>query len=148
MRIQIDIPINICDNLGCKNFLMNQNRLQIFTLNYIIYCYLKLVDFIKEQSTSRSCSYQPITVLWLHIYKSVTVFRYILNTVHPPIETVVNCLDILIRLARDSEFVVNRILTCNGLLDGIMKHYFPIVLNPGKNANYFLTLKGAKFSFR
>lgn len=64
-------------------------------------------------------------------------FRYIINTVHPPIETIAYCIDILIRLARDSDYIVNKILSSEGLLDCITKNFLPIVLHPGKNIVYF-----------
>ncbi|KAJ8975452.1 hypothetical protein NQ317_000701 [Molorchus minor] len=48
---------------------------------------------------------------------------YIINTVKPSVETIVYCMDILIRLARDSELVLKRIINCEGLLDSITKYF-------------------------
>ncbi|XP_066141254.1 RNA polymerase II-associated protein 1 [Euwallacea fornicatus] len=53
--------------------------------------------------------------------------RYIINTVKPPFETVIYCIELLIRLARDSEFIVNKIFHCEGLLSGILKYFLPPV---------------------
>lgn len=49
--------------------------------------------------------------------------RYIINTVKPPIETAVYCLEILIRLARDSEFVLKKLYTCENLISCVITTY-------------------------
>lgn len=41
-------------------------------------------------------------------------------------------MDILTRLARDSDFIVDKILSSEGLLDSVIKNFVPLVLNPGK----------------
>ncbi|XP_066248015.1 RNA polymerase II-associated protein 1 isoform X2 [Euwallacea similis] len=51
--------------------------------------------------------------------------RYIINIIKPPLETVIYCIELLIRLARDSEFIVNKILHCEGLLSSILKYFLP-----------------------
>ncbi|KAJ8946888.1 hypothetical protein NQ318_008244 [Aromia moschata] len=58
-----------------------------------------------------------------------TRIRYIINTVKPSLETVVYCMDILIRLARDSELVYMKILNCEGLIDSIVKYFVPKVFH-------------------
>ncbi|XP_023028847.1 RNA polymerase II-associated protein 1 isoform X2 [Leptinotarsa decemlineata] len=57
----------------------------------------------------------------------LTRIRYIINTVKPPLETIVYCLDILIRLARDSEFVLMKIFNCEDLMNSITKNFVPEV---------------------
>lgn len=49
--------------------------------------------------------------------------RYILNSVEPPLETVVYCLEILTRIARDSDFIVMRMYSCEGLISHIIQKY-------------------------
>ncbi|KAJ8961047.1 hypothetical protein NQ314_005976 [Rhamnusium bicolor] len=59
----------------------------------------------------------------------LTRIRYIINTVKPSLETIVYCMDILIRMARDSELVLLKIFACEGLIESITKHFVPTVLN-------------------
>ncbi|CAH1115181.1 unnamed protein product [Psylliodes chrysocephalus] len=64
----------------------------------------------------------------------LTRIRYIINTVKPPLETIVYCMDILIRLARDSEFILNKILECESLIENIISNFIPQVFNQDKNS--------------
>lgn len=47
-------------------------------------------------------------------------------------ETIVYCLEILIRMARDSDFIVKLIFNCESLLESILKHFVPAVFRLGK----------------
>lgn len=51
--------------------------------------------------------------------------RYVINTVKPSLETVIYCVEILIRLGRDSEFIINKILQTEGLLSGLVASFLP-----------------------
>ncbi|CAH1966199.1 unnamed protein product [Acanthoscelides obtectus] len=71
----------------------------------------------------------------------LTRIRYIINTVKPPLETIVYCMDILIRMARDSEFLLSQIFDCDGLLKSIIAHFVPKqFLAGGCNSAYGLPL--------
>ncbi|KAK9876898.1 hypothetical protein WA026_015934 [Henosepilachna vigintioctopunctata] len=54
-----------------------------------------------------------------------TRIRYIINTIKPSTETLAYCLEILIRLAKDSEFVVGEMLRCENLMSSIVKYFVP-----------------------
>ncbi|XP_056635856.1 RNA polymerase II-associated protein 1 [Diorhabda sublineata] len=65
----------------------------------------------------------------------LTRIRYIINTVQPPLESLVYCMDILIRLSRDSEFILQKIMDCEGLIDNIVKHFIPKVFGKGTSSS-------------
>lgn len=52
-------------------------------------------------------------------------FRYIINSVKPPTETIIYCIEILTRLARDSEFIVNKMIQTEVLLSSLVKYFMP-----------------------
>ncbi|XP_044754149.1 RNA polymerase II-associated protein 1 [Coccinella septempunctata] len=52
--------------------------------------------------------------------------RYIINTVRPPLETIIYCLEILIRLSKDSDFVVSKMFMCEDLISSILKNFIPV----------------------
>ncbi|XP_045474307.1 RNA polymerase II-associated protein 1 isoform X2 [Harmonia axyridis] len=54
-----------------------------------------------------------------------TRIRYIINTMRPTLETIVYCLEILIRLSRDSNFVVSTMFMCEDLVSSIVKNFIP-----------------------
>lgn len=56
-----------------------------------------------------------------------------MKTVKPPLETVVACVELLTRLARDSMFVVNRICECEELLEIVIENFVPHTFSSGKN---------------
>lgn len=58
-------------------------------------------------------------------YDYSILHRYVVNTVKPSLETIIYCVEILIRLGRDSEFIVNKILQTEGLLSGIVANFLP-----------------------
>lgn len=59
--------------------------------------------------------------------------RYIINVVKPSdIETIVNCLDILIRLARDSDFIARELYEFDGLIESVVGNFMPKVFSTGK----------------
>ncbi|KAF5285459.1 hypothetical protein FQR65_LT02299, partial [Abscondita terminalis] len=53
--------------------------------------------------------------------------RYIINTVKPAIETIVYVLELLIRMARDSDYVVRQIFQCEGLVESVIKYFVPVI---------------------
>ncbi|CAH1122424.1 unnamed protein product [Ceutorhynchus assimilis] len=57
--------------------------------------------------------------------------RYIVNIVKPKMEIIVNCIEILIRLARDSKFVVDKILECEGLMSSLIRYFLPTMESVG-----------------
>ncbi|XP_030763871.1 RNA polymerase II-associated protein 1 isoform X2 [Sitophilus oryzae] len=74
--------------------------------------------------------------------------RYIINIVKPPLETILYCIDILTRMARDSEFIINKILHCDGLLQNLTNYFLPHLSeisvnneNPGYNMPLPQTIK-------
>ncbi|XP_076265671.1 RNA polymerase II-associated protein 1 isoform X1 [Rhynchophorus ferrugineus] len=69
--------------------------------------------------------------------------RYIINNIKPSLETILYCLDILTRLARDSDFIMNRILQCDGLFSSLMKYFVPsssTIKSDKSNPDYFVPL--------
>ncbi|KAG5861095.1 RNA polymerase II-associated protein 1, partial [Gonioctena quinquepunctata] len=71
----------------------------------------------------------------------LTRIRYIINTVKPPLETIVYCMDILIRLARDSDFILMGLFNSNGLIESIVKHFVPQdLVQSSSNSAYGLPL--------
>ncbi|GJQ84057.1 hypothetical protein Trydic_g10517 [Trypoxylus dichotomus] len=74
----------------------------------------------------------------------LTRIRYVINTVKPPLETICYCLEILIRLSRDSERISNLIFECVGLLSSIITHFMPKLFKENvSNLNYGVPLKQA-----
>lgn len=63
--------------------------------------------------------------------------RYIINTVRPPLETVVACLEILTRLARDSMFVVMQVCKCENLIKNIVEFFVPKTFTLGNLLLFF-----------
>ncbi|KAJ8917851.1 hypothetical protein NQ315_010764 [Exocentrus adspersus] len=61
----------------------------------------------------------------------LTRIRYIINTVKPSLETIVYCMDILIRLARDSDLILSKIFGCDGLIETILANFVPAEINTG-----------------
>ncbi|KAJ3642874.1 hypothetical protein Zmor_025623 [Zophobas morio] len=51
--------------------------------------------------------------------------RYVINTVRPSLETIVYCMDILIRLSRDSQFIFTRLYKCENLISSIVSNFVP-----------------------
>ncbi|KAH1017245.1 RNA polymerase II-associated protein 1 [Dendroctonus ponderosae] len=51
--------------------------------------------------------------------------RYIINSVKPQTETIIYCIEILTRLARDSEFIVNKMIQTEVLLSSLVKYFLP-----------------------
>ncbi|XP_028143373.1 RNA polymerase II-associated protein 1 isoform X1 [Diabrotica virgifera virgifera] len=72
--------------------------------------------------------------------------RYIINTVRPSLETITYCLEILIRLARGSDFIVNRIIDCDNLIESIVTHCLPLVMitNTPTSGNGFPLFQAVK----
>nr|CAI5819455.1 unnamed protein product [Callosobruchus analis] len=67
----------------------------------------------------------------------LTRIRYIINTIKPPLETIVYCIDILIRIARDSEFLLSQICNCDGLLKSIFTHFVPKEFSAGSSESAY-----------
>lgn len=55
----------------------------------------------------------------------LTRIRYVINTIRPGIETIVYCLDLLIRLTRDCEFVLNKVYGSHDLVGSIKRLFVP-----------------------
>uniref|UniRef100_A0A1Y1JZ13 RNA polymerase II-associated protein 1 n=1 Tax=Photinus pyralis TaxID=7054 RepID=A0A1Y1JZ13_PHOPY len=53
--------------------------------------------------------------------------RYIITTVKPSVETITYCLEILIRLARDSDYIAKRVFECEDLIASIVRFFVPCV---------------------
>ncbi|CAG9768549.1 unnamed protein product [Ceutorhynchus assimilis] len=73
----------------------------------------------------------------------LTRIRYIVNTIKPHTETIIHCIEILIRLARDSEFIINKILQCEGLIGSLIKYFLPPFKSLGLDKScpgYFMPL--------
>ncbi|XP_060530096.1 RNA polymerase II-associated protein 1 [Cylas formicarius] len=51
--------------------------------------------------------------------------RYIINNLRPSLETTIYSLEILIRLARDSQYAVNKMLACDGLFSSLIRQFLP-----------------------
>ncbi|KAH1009271.1 hypothetical protein HUJ04_001649 [Dendroctonus ponderosae] len=51
--------------------------------------------------------------------------QYIINSVKPQTETIIYCIEILTRLARDSEFIVNKMIQTEVLLSSLVKYFLP-----------------------
>lgn len=74
----------------------------------------------------------------------LTRIRYIINTVKPTLETIRYILEILIRLARDSERISTLVFECEGLIPNIITHFVPRVFKENvSNLNYGVPLKQA-----
>ncbi|XP_018578046.1 RNA polymerase II-associated protein 1 isoform X2 [Anoplophora glabripennis] len=65
----------------------------------------------------------------------LTRIRYIINTIKPSLETIVYCMDILIRLARDSDFILSNIFSCDGLIEAIITNFVPKEISRSANAS-------------
>lgn len=59
----------------------------------------------------------------LHRSGILVRIRYIINTIRPPVETIVLCLELLTRLARDAAFIIGNIYSCDGLMQSIIKYF-------------------------
>lgn len=59
------------------------------------------------------------------------VYRYIINTVQPTAETVNYCLNLLIRLMRDSSAIMLQVFKSDGLFSSIIKHFVPKIYKLG-----------------
>lgn len=66
----------------------------------------------------------------------MSYFRYIINTVKPSTETVVHCIEILIRLSRDSDFIIKQICKSENLLESLLKFFIPVINAIGKYILY------------
>lgn len=66
----------------------------------------------------------------MHWYTLTNLFfRYIITSVKPSTETIAYCLDILIRLLRDSDYVATKVFECEGLLESIAKYFVSTYTN-------------------
>ncbi|CAG9862069.1 unnamed protein product [Phyllotreta striolata] len=65
----------------------------------------------------------------------LTRIRYIINTVKPPLETIVYCIEILIRLSRDSEFLLKRVMETENLIGSIVSNFIPQSLDQNASSS-------------
>ncbi|XP_018327334.1 RNA polymerase II-associated protein 1 [Agrilus planipennis] len=69
----------------------------------------------------------------------LTRIRYIINVVKPPLETIVYCLEILIRLARDSFFIAKEVFYYDNLMKSILNYFMPVVTSSFSISNTYGT---------
>ncbi|KAL1494575.1 hypothetical protein ABEB36_010151 [Hypothenemus hampei] len=66
--------------------------------------------------------------------------RYIVNTIKPPIETALYCIEILIRLSRDSEFIIQKVLKSETLLSSLITNFMPLAGEVNLSQGYNMPL--------
>lgn len=70
-----------------------------------------------------------------YYFNYLHVYRYIINTVQPTAETVNYCLNLLIRLMRDSSAIMLQVFKTDGLFSSIIKYFVPKIYKLG---NFFV----------